>query len=317
MIDVGKKVLETEGKAILKLMETLGEDFEKAVELLYKTKGRVVITGIGKSGLIGQKISATLTSTGTPSVFMHAADAVHGDIGTIMKEDSIIAISYSGETSEVVNLLEFLKRLGNPLIAITGNPESPLGKHADVVLNVKIEKEACPIGLVPTTSTTVTLALGDALAVSLMVKKGFTKEDFAYYHPGGKIGKKILKIKHFMHIGNELPIVKEEWIMSKVLQVMNEKKFGVAIVVDENNKLTGIITDGDLRRAVTKFGDITNKKAVDCMHKNPLTIEKDELLVKALNILEEKKITSLIVADKEKNVLGLIHLHDLWRTQML
>ncbi len=317
MLDVGKKVLETEGKAILKLMETLGEEFERAVELLYKTKGRVVITGIGKSGLIGQKISATLTSTGTPSVFMHAADAVHGDIGTIMKEDSIIAISYSGETSEIVNLLEFLKRLGNPLIAITGNPESPLGKHADVVLNVKIEKEACPIGLVPTTSTTVTLALGDALAVSLMVKKGFTKEDFAYYHPGGKIGKKILKIKHFMHTGKELPIVKEEWIMSKVLQVMNEKKFGVAIVVDESDKLTGIITDGDLRRAVTKFGDITNKKAIDCMHKNPLTIEKDELLVKALNILEEKKITSLIVADREKNVLGLIHLHDLWRTQML
>ncbi len=317
MLDVGKKVLETEGKAILKLMETLGEEFERAVELLYKTKGRVVITGIGKSGLIGQKISATLTSTGTPSVFMHAADAVHGDIGTIMKEDSIIAISYSGETSEIVNLLEFLKRLGNPLIAITGNPESPLGKHADVVLNVKIEKEACPIGLVPTTSTTVTLALGDALAVSLMVKKGFTKEDFAYYHPGGKIGKKILKIKHFMHTGKELPIVKEEWIMSKVLQVMNEKKFGVAIVVDESDKLTGIITDGDLRRAVTKFGDITNKRAIDCMHKNPLTIEKDELLVKALNILEEKKITSLIVADREKNVLGLIHLHDLWRTQML
>jgi arabinose-5-phosphate isomerase len=316
MIEIGKKVLETEGKAILKIAKELNKDFSKAVKAILEAKGRVVLTGIGKSGLIAQKIAATLTSTGTPSLFMHAAEAVHGELGSILPQDIVIALSYSGETSEVKNLLEFLKRNGNILISITGNANSTLAKASDIILPIIIEKEACPIGLVPTTSTTAMLSLGDAIAVALMVEKGFSKDDFAYFHPGGKIGKKIMKVKHLMHKGEELPLCYLSDNMEIVIKKISDKKFGVAIIIDDLDNVKGIITDGDLRRAYLKYGKLDDKKAVDCMHKNPILIEEEEIAVKALNIMENRKITSIIVADINGKVKGLIHLHDLWRTQM-
>ena len=316
MKDIGKKVLEIEGKALLKLSKTVNNNFDKAVETILNAKGRIILTGIGKSGLIAQKIAATLTSTGTPALFLHAAEAVHGELGSILPDDIVIALSYSGETVEIKNLLEFIKRNGNTLISLTGNENSTLAKYSDIVIPVKIEKEACPIGLVPTTSTTATLAMGDAIAVALMERKGFTKDDFAYFHPGGKIGKKILKVKHLMHKGKTLPLVKREEPMIDVVKLVSEKKLGVAIVIEENGFVSGIITDGDIRRAIVKFGRIDNKRAEDCMHPDPITISPEEISVKALNIMEKKKITSLIVVENKK-VVGLIHLHDLWRTQMI
>ncbi len=317
MKKTGKKVLEIEGKALLELSKTLGDSFDKAVETILNAKGRIILTGIGKSGLIAQKIAATLTSTGTPAIFLHAAEAVHGELGSILPDDIVIALSYSGETLEIKNLLEFIKRNGNVLISLTGDENSTLAKYSDIVISVRIEKEACPIGLVPTTSTTATLAMGDAIAVALMERKGFTKDDFAYFHPGGKIGKKIVKVKHLMHTGDSLPLVKEEEPMIDVVKIVSEKRLGVAIVVDEKENLTGIITDGDIRRAIVKFGSIEKKRAADCMHANPITITPEEISVKALNIMEQKKITSLVVVNDDKKVLGLIHLHDLWRTQMI
>ncbi len=316
MRETGRKVLEIEGKALLKLSELLDESFDKAVEIIYKAKGRIILTGIGKSGLIAQKIAATLTSTGTPAIFLHAAEAVHGELGSILPDDIVIALSYSGETAEIKNLLEFIKRNGNVLISLTGSKDSTLARYSDIVIPITIEKEACPIGLVPTTSTTATLAMGDAIAVALMEKRGFTKDDFAYFHPGGKIGKKIVKVKHLMHTGEDLPLVGEKMKMLDVVKIVSEKRLGVAIVVKEDNILSGIITDGDIRRALVKYGSIENKKAMDCMHPDPLTISPEEIGVKALNIMEKKKITSLIVVDKDNKVIGLIHLHDLWRTQM-
>ena len=317
MKKIGKKVLEIEGKALLELSKTLGASFDKAVETILNAKGRIILTGIGKSGLIAQKIAATLTSTGTPAIFLHAAEAVHGELGSILPDDIVVALSYSGETAEIKNLLEFIKRNGNILISLTGNEKSTLAKYSDIVIPVKIEKEACPIGLVPTTSTTATLAMGDAIAVALMERKGFTKDDFAYFHPGGKIGKKILKVKHLMHTGDSLPLVKEEDPMLDVVKIVSEKKLGVAIVLNEEEELTGIITDGDIRRAILRFGSIKKKTAADCMHPDPITISPEEISVKALNIMEQKKITSLIVVNNDNKVLGLIHLHDLWRTQMI
>jgi arabinose-5-phosphate isomerase len=314
--EIGKKVLEVEANAIKKISERLDKNFDQAVELLYNTKGRVIVTGIGKSGIIGRKIAATFTSTGTPSLFIHATDAVHGDLGAFQKEDVVIVISYSGETEEVISLLQYIKRIGSKLIAITGNINSTLAKHSDIVLDVSVEREACPIGLVPTTSTTATLALGDALAVALMEKKGFTEEDFLFYHPGGQIGKKLLKVKHLMHVKDEVPIVDVNTKMKDAIKVMTEKRLGVTSVVDSEGKLVGIITDGDLRRLLIKYGDILEKTAGECMKLDPITIDKEEVATKALQIMEEKKITSLLIKDKDGKVEGIIHLHDLWRTEL-
>jgi arabinose-5-phosphate isomerase len=314
--EIGKKVLEVEANAIKKISERLDKNFDQAVELLYNTKGRVIVTGIGKSGIIGRKIAATFTSTGTPSLFIHATDAVHGDLGAFQKEDVVIVISYSGETEEVISLLQYIKRIGSKLIAITGNINSTLAKHSDIVLDVSVEREACPIGLVPTTSTTATLALGDALAVALMEKKGFTEEDFLFYHPGGQIGKKLLKVKHLMHVKDEVPIVDVNTKMKDAIKVMTEKRLGVTSVVDSEGKLVGIITDGDLRRLLIKYGDILEKTAGECMKPDPITIDKEEVATKALQIMEEKKITSLLIKDKDGKVEGIIHLHDLWRTEL-
>lgn len=317
VIEIGKKVLDTEAKAIESAINRLDEKFENAVDILLKTKGRIVITGMGKSGIVGKKISATLTSTGTPSTFLHPSEALHGDIGIINSDDTVLALSTSGETYEVIRLISYIKRIGIKLVSLVGAPESTLAIESDVFIDCSIEKEACPIGLVPSTSTTLTLAIGDAISIALMKKKGFSEEDFRFYHPGGSIGKKLLKVKHLMHTGDELPVVKEDIYLRDVIQTIDKKHFGVAIVVDAKKLIKGIITDGDLRRYFLKGIDFTQTRADQYMTKNPLTIGEDHLAVEALKIMEEHLITSLIVRDENNQLKGLLHLHDLWRTEMI
>jgi arabinose-5-phosphate isomerase len=328
IVETGKKVLLIEAKAIENAVDRLDGRFEQAVEILYQTKGRVVITGMGKSGLIGKKISATLTSTGTPSVFLHPAEALHGDIGIINNDDVVLALSTSGETLEVLRLINYIKRIGVKLVSLVGAPDSTLAAQSDVYIDCMVEKEACPIGLVPSTSTTLTLAVGDAIAIALMEKKGFKEENFRFNHPAGAIGKKLLKVKHLMHKGSELPVVDVSTVMMDVIRVINEKRFGMAIVVDDGDspdpavgenhgaRVRGVITDGDLRRHVLKDIDFTGSTAGQCMTGNPLGIGEDNLAVEALKIMEEKLITSLVVTKGDK-LRGLVHLHDLWRTEMI
>jgi len=316
IIQIGRKVLEIESKELQRAIEIIDENFEKAVRLCFETRGRIVVTGMGKSGIIGRKISATLTSTGSPSVFLHPAEALHGDIGIIRGDDTVLALSSSGETNELVFLLGFIRRINVKIIAITGNAQSTLARESDIAISFKIYQEACPTGMVPSTSTTLTLALGDALAIALMNIRDFTKEDFRYFHPGGYIGKKLLKVKHLMHNTEELPVVLEDSPMPEVIRIMDEKKFGLAVVVDRQKRVRGIITDGDLRRKVLDGIDFSNSSARDCMTENPRTISADRLCSEALQILEEKKITSLIV-EEGRYLIGLIHLHDLWRTELI
>jgi arabinose-5-phosphate isomerase len=317
VIEIGKKVLNTEAKAIESAINRLDEKFEKAVDILLKTRGRIVITGMGKSGIVGKKISATLTSTGTPSTFLHPSEALHGDIGIINNDDTVLALSTSGETYEVIRLINYIKRIGVKLVSLVGTPDSTLATESDVFIDCSIEKEACPIGLVPSTSTTLTLAIGDAISIALMNEKGFSEENFRFYHPGGSIGKKLLKVKHLMHAGAEIPVVKEEIYLREVINTIDKKRFGVAIVIDDNQEIKGIITDGDLRRYFLKGIDFTQTRAKQYMTKNPLTIGEDHLAVEALKIMEEHLITSLIVRDENNKLKGLLHLHDLWRTEMI
>jgi len=317
IIQIGQDVLDIEARAVKTLILKLDKNFARAVELLSKTKTRVIVTGMGKSGLIGRKIAATLTSCGTPATFIHSAEAGHGDLGLILKDDVIIAISYSGETKEITELLEFIKRIGIKLISITGNKKSKLAKYSNIVLDTSVEKEAGLNGLVPTASSTAALALGDALAIALMENKGFSEKDFASVHPKGEIGKKLLKVKNLMHRGRKVPQVLGHTSMKDVLKEMTKKKFGATCVIDEKERLLGIITDGDLRRLLIKHKDgVLKKTAQECMTKNPSTIKKDDLATEALKIMEEKKITSLIIKNKEEKIEGIIHLHDLWRTEM-
>ncbi len=317
IIQIGKNVLEIEADAVKSLALNLDKNFALAVELLSTAAARVIVTGMGKSGLVGRKIAATLASCGTPAIFVHPAEAGHGDLGMIIKKDILIAISYSGNTREIVEVLDFVKRIGIKLIGITGNKNSKLAKYSDVVLEAKVEKEAEPSGLVPTASSTAALAIGDALAIALMRKKGFSEEEFAFVHPKGQAGKKLLKIRNLMHKGEQIPFVSLNTTMECVLNEMSQKKLGMTCVIDKDNKLVGIITDGDLRRMLQKHGNsILQKTARDCMSPNPLTIEKEDLATKALNIMEKNKITSLIIISKNGEVEGLIHLHDLWRTGM-
>jgi len=317
IIQIAHEVLNTEAKAVKDLIPRLDKNFLRAVELLSKTKTRVILTGMGKSGLIGRKIAATLTSCGTPATFVHAAEAGHGDLGMIMKDDVIIAISHSGETKEIVELLEFVKRIGIKLICFTGNKKSKLAKYSNVVLDTSVDREAGLKGLVPSASTTATMAIGDALAIALMEKKGFGEKDFASFHPKGQIGRKLLKVENLMHTGEEIPRVSGKTPMKEVLEEMTRKKLGVACVIDKEERLMGIITDGDLRRMLMKYKEkLPGKTAQDCMTKNPAMIEKQDLATKALNIMERKKITSLIIKNKEQKIEGIIHLHDLWRTEM-
>ncbi len=317
IIQIGKNVLEIEADAVKSLALNLDKNFALAVELLSTAAARVIVTGMGKSGLVGRKIAATLASCGTPAIFVHPAEAGHGDLGMIIKKDILIAISYSGNTREIVEVLDFVKRIGIKLIGITGNKNSKLAKYSDVVLEAKVEKEAEPSGLIPTASSTAALAIGDALAIALMRKKGFSEEEFAFVHPKGQAGKKLVKIRNLMHKGEQIPFVSLNTPMEFILNEISQKKLGMTCVIDESNKLAGIITDGDLRRMLQKHGNsILQKTARDCMSPNPLTIEKEDLATKALNIMEKNKITSLIIISKNGEVEGLIHLHDLWRTEM-
>jgi len=318
VIKIGKEVLNIEAEAVRSLASLIDENFAKAVHLLASTKSRVIITGMGKSGIIGRKIAATLSSCGTPSVFIHTADAGHGDLGMIVEGDILIVISYSGNTKEVVDLLHFVKRTGVKLIGITGNKNSKLAKYSDIVLDASVEREAEPSGLVPTASSTAALALGDALAIALMKLKGFGEKEFAFVHPKGQAGKRLLRVETLMHKGGQIPFVDAQTPMSAVLEEISQKKMGMTCVVDKQGVLLGIITDGDLRRNLQKYKDtFLQKTAEDCMTLQPITITRDELATSALNIMEENKITSLIVKNKNGKIEGLIHLHDLWRTEML
>ena len=317
ILRTGKNVLNREANAVKTLASKLDENFVKTVELLSKTKTRVIVTGMGKSGLIARKIAATLSSCGTPAMFVHPAEAGHGDLGMILKEDVLIAISHSGETKEIVDLLDAFKRAGITLLCITGNKKSKLAKYSDIVLDTKVEKEAEPNRLVPTASSTAALALGDAIAISLMKKKGFREEDFVFVHPKGQAGKKLLKIKNLMHKGRQIARVFQDVPMKDVLEEMSKKKLGMACVIDREENLVGIITDGDLRRLLQKYGkNLLQKTALDCMTPDPLTIDKDDLATKGLNLMEENKVTSLIIKNKKGEIEGIIHLHDLWRTEM-
>jgi len=301
-----------ESKAIEALVDRIGEDFVQAVELIYKCSGRVVVTGMGKSGIIGKKIASTLASVGTPALFLHPAEGVHGDLGMVTKGDVIICLSNSGETEELLKLLPFVKRFNVRLIAITGNINSTLAKNSDVVLDASVDEEACPWDIVPTASTTASLAMGDAIAIALLDKKGFKKEDFALFHPAGSLGKSLLlTVNDLMHKGDTIPIVKEDTPLKDVIYEISSKKLGVTSVVDGDGVLKGIVTDGDLRRLLEKKRDIFEITASEIMSKNPKTIDKNELAAKALQIMEQYSITSLLSTDEKKSPIGIVHLHDL------
>lgn len=307
-----KKVLKTEANAILELINFIDEDFEACVEAILASKGRMVITGVGKSAIIAQKIVATMNSTGTPALFMHAADAIHGDLGMIQKEDFVICISKSGNTPEIKVLVPLVKRLGSKLIALVSNTQSYLAEQADFILNATIQAEACPNNLAPTTSTTVHLALGDALAVCLLEAKGFGPEDFGKYHPGGALGKQLYLTVEDVVPSNPAPIVREDAGLSEVIVQISSKRVGATAVVDGENRLSGVITDGDLRRMLQRTSDLVTVKAADIMTVNPKTISKDEFAIRALNQMKEFNITQLIAMDGNK-VIGFVHIHDLMK----
>ena len=318
---LARKVLETEAAAILSLVDRLDGTFDCAVQLLRQCKGRVILTGMGKSGIICQKIAATLTSTGTAALFLHPAEAMHGDLGVIQGDDVVVALSYSGETDELLGLLETIRRLGAKLIAITGAPRSTLAQAADVALDCSVAEEACPMNLVPTASTTAALAIGDALAMTLCVEKGFRQEDFAKLHPGGKIGKRLMRVETLMHAGKQCPIVGATTPMRDVIYEMSRKGLGMTCVVDgvgDDDVLLGIITDGDLRRHMERGHGILELKAGDVMTRNPVAVPRSTLAAEALHIMEQRKITSIVVADGDspKRVAGVVHLHDLWRMDL-
>ena len=305
-----KETIIAESKAIAKLADFIDSDFENAVTHLHNFKGRVIFTGIGKSANIATKIVATFNSTGTPAVFMHAADAIHGDLGNVLEDDVVICISKSGNTPEIKVLVPLIKNYGNKIIAITGNLDSFLGKNADFTLNTFVEKEACPNNLAPTTSTTAQLVMGDALAICLLKLKGFTSKDFAKYHPGGALGKRLyLRVSDLIE-NNELPQVTEDDSIAKVIIEMSEKRLGVTAVTN-NNKIVGIITDGDIRRMLAKSTDINKFTAKEIMSKNPRTIHKDAMAIEALESLENNNITQILAVDDSNNYSGVVHLHDL------
>ena len=315
-IEGARQVIREEAQAVARLVDRIGPEFEKAVEIILNCRGRVIVTGMGKSGLIGRKIAATLTSTGTGAIFLHPAEGMHGDLGIVQRNDCIIAISKSGETDEFYLLLPVFKRLGVPIIAITGGVTSPLAQKSEVVLDVSVDQEACPNNLAPTCSTTASLVMGDALAVTLLLKRGFSQDDFAFLHPGGNLGRKlILKVVDVMHTEAEVPIVSETANMKETILEMTSKRLGVTTVVDNGGCLTGIITDGDLRRLVERTDDrVFSLTAGDAMTHQPKTISGDALTAEALNVMEQHSITSLIITDGAKNPVGIVHLHDLLKS---
>ncbi|MGH9779140.1 MAG: KpsF/GutQ family sugar-phosphate isomerase [Candidatus Acidiferrales bacterium] len=329
-LEIAKKVLKTELEALEGLLKRLDQSFERAVETIFACTGRVVITGMGKSGIIGQKMAATFASTGTPAFFLHPAEAMHGDLGMLVKGDLLIALSQGGETDEINQLLPVAKRLGVPVLALTGNLKSALAQAADVVLDTSVEKEACSLNLTPTASTLVMLALGDALAIALLERRGFKEEDFARLHPGGRLGKQLQRVESVMHSGDAVPRVGPTTPMPEVIYEMSRKGLGLAVVVADSSstalagasnvplgRLRGIITDGDLRRLMQKRKDeALHLTAADAMSANPATIPRTELAGAALRLMEERKITSLVVVDGDRRVEGVVHLHDLWTTQL-
>ena len=312
MEETARKVLRLEAQAIQELIGRINETFTQAIEILHDCKGRVVVTGMGKSGLIGKKIAATLASTGTPAFFLHPAEGVHGDLGMVSRGDAVLLLSNSGETGELITILPAFKRLAVPLICLTGNSRSTLAKNSDVVIDVGVKEEAGPLGLVPTASTTATLAMGDALSVALLEKRGFKEADFAYFHPGGTIGKKLLlKVTDVWHHGPAVPRVTEKTPLKDVIVEMTSKKLGMTTVVNSHGKLSGVITDGDLRRLLEREPSPMRKKAVDVMTGKPKVIAPTALAAKAVQIMEQYSITTLVVADAQRNVAGVVHLHDL------
>jgi len=312
MLDRAKKVLRTEAEAILALIDRVDGGFERACDIILACKGRVVVTGMGKSGLIGKKIAATLASTGTPALFLHPAEGIHGDLGMVTRGDTIIAISNSGETEEIVKLLPVFKRLSVPIIALTGGMASTLAKSSDVVIDVGVKEEACPMGLAPTASTTATLAMGDAIAITILDKRGFKEEDFACFHPGGSLGRKLLlKVEDLMHAGDAVPKVRESAGMREALLEITSKKLGMTAVVGADGRLVGVITDGDLRRYLEKSVDLFDRTAGELASRNPKSIGKDALAAEAVAVMERYSITTLVVPDDENRPVGVLHLHDL------
>ena len=315
---IAKKVLQIERDALSGLIKRVDSNFERVVNAIYKIKGRVIVTGMGKPGFVAQKISATLSSTGTPSLYLHPAEALHGDLGRVTKDDLIVALSNSGETEEIIKFLPVVKKIGAKLVAMTGNTKSTLGRFADYTINVSVRREACPLGLAPTTSTTAMLAMGDALAVALLDKKGFKEKDFAFYHPGGILGKRlILKVGDIMRTGRANPIVRQNTSVKEVLLSITKARAGSASVVDSRGRLVGIFTDGDLRRHLESTSDLIDKEVGDVMTKNPVAIRKERLAAEAFDILRSKKIDEIPVIDGKKRPIGLVDVQDLLKAGLV
>ncbi len=317
VLALAKEVLETEARAIEGLIPQLDERFTAAVDLLFNCNGRVVVSGMGKSGIIARKLAATLSSTGTAAYFLHPAEAIHGDLGVVRDDDVVIALSHSGETEELVRLLEAIKRTGARLIAMTGSHESTLAQAADISLSCHVAEEACPMNLAPTASTTAALALGDALAMAISQRKGFRREHFANLHPGGRLGKRLMRVELLMRTGADIPRVAPDTPMVDVIHEISTKRLGMTCVVDADDHLVGIVTDGDLRRHLTTAANLLEQRASDIMTKAPVAISPRVLAVEALQQMEQRKITSLAVVDAQRRVTGVVHLHDLWRTQAI
>jgi arabinose-5-phosphate isomerase len=317
-LDTARRVLRIEAQAIQDVLARLDATFEKSVDILFACKGRVVLTGMGKSGLVARKISATFSSTGTPSFFLHPAEALHGDLGMLARGDILVAVSYGGETEEIIRLLEALKRLEIPLVTLTGKIHSTLAEASEAALDVSVKEEACSLNLAPTASTTVAMAVGDALAVSLLERRDFRHDDFAALHPAGRLGKKLLRVEHLMHAGDALPRVSEDTRMPDAFHEMSKKGLGMTTVLQPDGRLAGIITDGDLRRLMEKRGGKTlEMNAGACMTRSAQTIGPHVLASEALNLMEKRKITSIVVVDEAQGVLGVVHLHDLWTLELI
>jgi arabinose-5-phosphate isomerase len=312
ILEMARRVLKIEADAVAALIPRLDEHFVRAVELLVECRGRVVLTGMGKSGFIAKKIAATLTSTGTPALYLHPAEGLHGDLGVIVQGDVVVAVSNSGGTAEIIEILPALKRFGVTLISLVGNLQSPLAKESDVALDVGVDEEACPLNLAPTASTTAALAMGDALAVAVLEKRGFKAEDFAVLHPRGRLGRRLLlRVRDLMHVGPEMPVVSEEALMREAILEISMKRLGMTTVVDNEGRLIGIVTDGDLRRGLEKHPDLLDRPAKECMTRYPKIIERNELAARAVQVMEQHKITSLLIVDAQGRPDGVIHLHDL------
>ncbi|RZI44930.1 KpsF/GutQ family sugar-phosphate isomerase [Herbaspirillum sp. HC18] len=321
-LELARDTLQIEADALLalkgRLSDAADDSFARAVDLLLQCSGRVVVSGIGKSGHIARKIAATLASTGTPALFVHAAEALHGDLGMITENDAVIAISYSGEATEFVSIIPIIKRMGAKLIAITGNANSRLAQHADIHLDARVDKEACPLNLAPTASTTATLALGDALAVALLDARGFREEDFARSHPGGALGRRLLThVRDVMRSGDAVPSVKPDIALSKALLEITKKGMAMTAVVDDDNRVIGIFTDGDLRRLIENVQDFSKLSMTDVMHANPRTVGPDQLAVEAVDLMEQFRINQLLVADADGKLVGALHIHDLTRAKVI